>query len=46
MIQEDNTKAIMGHFRIFKVPSELETNFNNRNWPLMFKPFNLTFFVY
>ena len=28
MIQEDNTKA-MGHFRIFKVPSELETNFNN-----------------
>ena len=28
MIQEDNTKA-MGQFRIFKVPSELETNFNN-----------------
>ena len=28
MIQEDNTKA-MRRFRIFKVPSELETNFNN-----------------
>ena len=27
MIQEDNTKA-MDQFRIFKVPSELETNFN------------------